>query len=276
MGRFKKIVSKIGIKWFVILILLVTFLAAGLYRALQVTHYNLSSDKITNSFTIALIADLHCTEFGENNQLLIEKIKAGKPDIIVLAGDIYRSYGCEQEREPANHLVEECVKIAPTYFVAGNHEKANWAYLTILEEVSERGATVLDNEYIELEINQNSVILAGATDPYWDGYSYLKEIQQLDGYKIMLTHYPMSYVMYEKYDFDLMLAGHAHGGQVRIPLLFPNGLYSPGQGYFPKYTGGLYEINDDFTLIVSCGLSLQREAKWRVFNRPELVFVTIG
>ena len=233
----------------IIPLILVVFSVIALFPVAEITYYRIKTDKISEPLTIALISDLHSTEYGNAHHRLLRSIARGEPDIIVLAGDIYRSYGDAQSRESTTKFIENCAKITTTYFEPGNHETANPDYWQILREVKETGAIVIDTPFIDI-----------------------------DDYRILVTHYPMDFQFYIGTDWnvDLMLAGHAHGGQVRIPLLFPQGLYSPDQGRFPKYTGGKYEINDDFTLIVSRGLSKVGPSRFRVFNRPELVFVTVG
>jgi hypothetical protein len=241
---------------------------------METTHYAVAADKIDQPLTIALIADLHCTKYGKNQHKLVEAVKNGNPDLILFAGDIFHHFG---DREPGLTLIRQSAEIAPTYYVAGNHEKRNPEYLQLLDEVRENGGIVLNDEIAELEINGNHLLLAGvAYSPPVFNHNYAEFVGDFDGYKILLTHYPEDYVYYPM--FDIMLAGHAHGGQVRIPWLVPNGLYSPGQRVFPNYTGGLYkidEIDNNLTLVVSRGLSKKYSAMFRVFNKPELVFVTV-
>jgi hypothetical protein len=254
------------ISLFAFVVLIVLFIESSV---MEVTHYEINSRSSHNinadGIRIALIADLHCTEYGENQQKLVSRIREGKPDLILLAGDIFHHFG---DREPGLALIREAVEVAPVYYVSGNHEWANPEESLLIDEVTENGGIVLEDEFVELEINGNPIILAGAK--HWR----FKELRNRDELKILLTHYPHDYSEHSHY-FDLMLTGHAHGGQVRVPLLFPNGLYAPGQGVLPKYTGGLYEHDNDFTLIVSKGLSKKYEAMFRILNRPELVFVTI-
>jgi hypothetical protein len=255
-----------------ILIPLVVFCVNLLLNVAEITHYSVESEEIGQSFTIALIADLHCTDYGKNQHRLVRSIKEGNPDLILFAGDIFHHFG---GLEQGFTLIAECAEIAPVYYVAGNHEERHKNYLKIIETVRENGATVLENEYVLLDINGNDVVLLGAKRSNSVGSGLLDEVNELDGYKIVLSHYPMGHLLYRDYDFDLMLSGHTHGGQVRIPLLAPKGLYTPCQGVFPRYTGGLYEITENFSLIVSRGLAKNYTAMFRVNNRPELVFVEV-
>ncbi|MCL2037288.1 MAG: metallophosphoesterase [Oscillospiraceae bacterium] len=276
----KRSKKKRKIRWIArgLIAALILIIVAAFFNVAEITEYTIVSDKIDEGFKIALITDLHCTSYGKEQQRLISSIKAGKPDIILLGGDIFHHHG---ERESGNILIAEAVKIAPVYFVPGNHEEANPEYLQILEEAEANGAIVLNNQIAEIEINGNPVILAGGNrDVFSMWYNAPEDFAERDDYKIALNHFPDMYTSIMGFGFDMMLSGHAHGGQVRIPLLFPQGLYTPGQGKFPKYTGGLYEFsgeydNADFKLIVSRGLSKRHSGQFRVFNRPELVFVTV-
>jgi predicted MPP superfamily phosphohydrolase len=273
-GKRGKSRKKWGKKRFLIYIPLFVLVVFAFYNKAEVTHYEIKSPKIGESVTIALVTDLHCTDYGENQVRLIKSIKAGSPDFILLGGDIFHSFG---EREKGFELIRGAAETAPTYFTAGNHEKDNSDYYQLLDEIRQCNATVLTDEAVELQINGNKIILAGGDDAYsmqnriLEGISDFKE---RDDFKILLNHYPEDERLYADFGFDVMMSGHAHGGEVRLPF-FPNGLYAPGQGLFPKYTGGMYEINDKFTLIVSRGLCKAHSAQFRMFNRPELVFVQL-
>ena len=258
-------------KRFLIWLSVIAFVVLAMYNGIEVTHYQSRSEKVDGKITIALVADLHCTNYGKNQSGLINLIKAGNPDLILLAGDIFHHFGT---REKGHELISETAKIAPVYYVAGNHEKANPEYREILREVTSCGGIVLDDEVTEISMNGNTVLLAGGDDSRVMKAKLREEFGNRDDFKIMLNHYPEEYRHYTD-DFDMMMAGHLHGGQVRIPFIMPNGLYAPRQGFFPKYTGSMYEITDNFTLVVSRGISKRRSGRFRIFNRPELVFVDI-
>ena len=126
-------------------------------------------------------------------------------------------------------------------------------------------------------------MVAGVEDPnkqLWEPFyhrafadSRFKEAQAIDAYKILICHRPETVKFYTEYGFDLVLSAHTHGGQVRFPPLV-NGLYSPGQGLFPKYSGGVYKIGSSF-LVVSRGLTTRRPLLPRIMNPPELVVIRI-
>jgi len=251
------------------LIILIIF---AMSNKIEVTRYEKTSDKINEKIRIALIADLHCTNYGENQSGLVELIKAESPDLILLAGDIFHHFG---KRTKGHELIAQASKIAPVYYVAGNHEKSNPEYEQILHEVEFHGGIVLDDDVIETVVNGNAVIIAGGDNSEMMKAKLKQKFPDSgEKFKLMLNHYPEEYIRYTD-DFDMMLAGHLHGGQVRIPFILPNGLWVPNQGFFPKYTGNMYNITDDFTLVVSRGISKRRSGRFRVFNRPELVFVDL-
>jgi hypothetical protein len=254
-------------------------------RLLEITTYEFHADSVGTPFTIAFIADHHNTPHGENQEDLLALIRETAPDIILLGGDIVCHVGT---REESAALIAGAVEIAPTYYVSGNHEQANPEYSRIRAEIRDLGAVVLQNEIVELDIRDNRVILAGSNDisvfnrRVAETGNSAAEIRNAgnsgNALTILLTHFPERAVHYSEYGFGLIFAGHAHGGQVRIPLIAPGGLYSPGQGAFPEYTGGKYELpaeDGGSALIVTRGLSLKRSARFRLNNRPELVFVNV-
>ncbi|MCL1881918.1 MAG: metallophosphoesterase [Oscillospiraceae bacterium] len=241
---------------------------------LEVTFFELTSDKIESEFRIALVADHHGTVFGENQEELLQELQQNQPDLILLAGDIFCHVDKTPELRVESHMmISGAVEIAPTYFVSGNHEQANPQYWNIRREIIELGAIILNETPHQLEINGNNIILAGQDIDI--DYTYELRFIEAGTFKIMLTHFPERVAHYEDSHFDVLMAGHAHGGQVRLPLIASNGLFAPGQGLFPRYTGGINELDDGSSLIVSRGLSRRRSARLRAFNRPELMFIDI-
>ncbi|MDR0569544.1 MAG: metallophosphoesterase [Spirochaetaceae bacterium] len=263
------------------------FCAAGLFLisgcvSIKTVSYSLSSDKFIEgtSLGLILIADLHSTVYGENQRVLIEKIRSAAPDAILLAGDIV------DDAAPiaGTRLLLEGVKdIAPLYYVTGNHEYMRKDFQEIMDELRAYGVRVLSDEYERIEIRGNSITVAGVEDPYRGFlYEYHQEesmrkafaaLRNLKEYTILIAHRPERIAEYTRYGFDLIVSGHAHGGQVRIPPLI-NGLYAPDQGLFPKYAGGLYR-HGGVSHIVSRGLSLTHPRLPRIFNPPELVYITV-
>jgi predicted MPP superfamily phosphohydrolase len=179
----------------------------------------------------------------------------------------------------------EAIKdIAPVFYVTGNHEIWSRDVDSIKDVFRSYGVTVLENETIEVVIGDVPLIIGGAEDPDINRYerrplAWKDEVTEAfsgmndtESFRLLLSHRPEQISVYEDLSFDLVLSGHAHGGQVRIPFLF-NGLLAPNQGFFPKYAGGLYE-HDNFTHIVSRGVSFNPRLP-RVFNPPEIVVIDV-
>jgi predicted MPP superfamily phosphohydrolase len=240
--------------------------------------------------TILLITDLHSAVYGGDQGPLIGAAREARPDLIFLAGDIV-----DDKRPPlgAELLLRGIRGLAPVFYVTGNHEfKAGAA--GIRERMEAAGVTVLSGAYKRLKVRGREIIVAGIEDPdkkeredpLYDPEGTMegafRSLDSLPGFKILIAHRPEHIGAYRRYAFDLVVSGHAHGGQWRIPRLLPNGLYSPGQGLFPKYTGGLYRFKrikpaagGDMVLIVSRGLSLDRPPLPRFGNKPELSVIRL-
>ncbi|OPH36810.1 metallophosphoesterase [Moraxella lacunata] len=235
------------------------------------------SDKILN---IALITDLHACYYGDNQKWLIDILKQKQPDVILLGGDIYDD---QMPFDNADELLSQLPDIAPTYYVDGNHE--NWLsradYNKVMAKIHTHGVSIIHGKSIS--VPNTNVVIHGISDP--DGGAFDKDLKTVtdnlnndtkNHVHILLTHRPEHIDTYLNYPFDIIMAGHAHGGQWRVPFVI-NGVYAPNQGLFPKYAGGLYEFaNDDNTkFIVSRGLARESTRVPRLFNRPELVFVSL-
>ncbi|NLD59086.1 MAG: metallophosphoesterase [Clostridiales bacterium] len=256
-----------------VLLLLAAMVAAALYRGLVVRRYRISTTKLPvgERLRLVFLADLHCTLHGKDQSALLDLIAEQKPDAILLGGDIV-----DDVRPMANALTLLAGLRAlgvPTYYVSGNHELWRNDYPDVKRIVESYGIAVLDGDFAEL----GPVRLCGIGDP--SGYgNYEKALANAfaglrdDRFNVLFAHRPERIEQYRKYPFDLVLAGHAHGGQVRIPLIL-NGLFAPNQGLFPKYAGGEYRIGGT-AMIVSRGLSHYPRLP-RVFNPPEVVVVDI-
>lgn len=240
-------------------------------NVLTVTKLEVQSAKIPSAFDgyrIVQLSDLHSHSFGERQHKLAERVKQVKPDVIVYTGDLIdlRKGGASAGYE----LMEEMVKIAPVYFVTGNHE---WRVFGEQEKhLQAIGVQVLRNEGAALQRDGEMIHLLGIDDPMMTGTEEALEkarqpAVQPSPYTILLSHRPELFSLYEKAGMDLVFSGHAHGGQVRLP--FVGGLYAPGQGILPDYTAGAYTRSSS-TMIVSRGLG-NSLAPQRIFNRPEIV-----
>ncbi|MBQ8508971.1 MAG: metallophosphoesterase [Clostridia bacterium] len=259
-----------------LLILLAIFLRAALRSDLRTVVYTIESDKIASPVRLALITDLHSCGYGENMSDLIGAMEAAAPDAVLLGGDIFDD---ELPHDNAFTFISEAAERWPCYYVSGNHEYWSRELHDIKAALDDAGVTVLEGTSVELTVGGNTLLLAGVDDP--DSKLLDEQLAAVSAdakesglYAVLLSHRPELIERYRQSPFDLVLCGHAHGGQWRLPGLI-NGLYAPGQGLFPKYAGGQYAL-DDTTMIVSRGLA--RETTWvpRIFNRPELVIIGLS
>lgn len=262
------------------IVLTVVFFAAAFDVRLHIKHYEITTDQTAETIRIALITDLHSCRYGEEEKKLIRAIDSRQPDLILFGGDI-----CDDILPDDN--VESLLKgIAgryPCYYVTGNHEYWSGRIDDILELFRSCHVTVLNGSCDTIKIGEQTVTICGITDPDATVYTGSPDTKtQLDSlsfghdpdrYTLLLAHRPELIGLYLQYDFDLILSGHTHGGQWRLPGIV-NGLYAPNQGWFPRYAGGMY-VKDNRVMIVSRGLARESTKVPRIFNRPELVIVTI-
>ena len=241
--------------------------------------------------SLALLSDLHARPY-EN---VIRSLQAHKPSLIAITGDIvYGSFPVD-DQSPLNTqpnvlpFLSACTSIAPTYLSLGNHEQ-------MLDEeditdIRQTGVVVLDNQWEKA----GKIIIGGLSSEYVTEYQEFrkgqhgvryprKEISQSErkprtdwlveyaaqpGYHILLSHHPEYYELIPE-KVDLILCGHAHGGQwnyYSFRRKRPCGVFAPGQGFFPKYTSGIYD-----RMIVSRGLSNTARIP-RIFNPTEIVYI---
>lgn len=253
--------------------------------ALTVSHVELDLLPGEGSFTIAQVSDLHNAEFGGGNGELLTILEEAEPDLIAITGDLIDSR--RTDPAPALAFLEGAVELAPVCYVTGNHEfRAYDAYQGLKSQMEELGVIVLENESMVLEEVPLRVI--GLDDPSFgvrsDPSATPEQILQgaltalapqageEDLCTVLLAHRPEYVELYAQYGADLVLSGHAHGGQVRLPGV--GGLYAPGQGFLPAYTSGLYQIGET-SLVVSRGLG-NSLFPLRVNNRPEVVLVELA
>lgn len=254
--------------------------------ALMTNAVAISSSRIPAAFSgfrIAQVSDLHNAEFGKNNAELLKLLSESRPDIIVITGDLI----------DANHtdvgialgFAQESVRIAPTYYVTGNHEAASQQYDTLKAGLEEAGVIVLEDEAISLERGGETISLIGLADPDFTvkGEMFgeapvmvsakLKNLNDGEGkYTIMLSHRSELFETYVNCGIDLVFAGHAHGGQFRLPFI--GGVIAPNQGLFPKYDAGLY-TDGGTNMVVSRGIG-NSIIPLRFNNRPEIVLVELN
>ena len=237
-----------------------------------------------------LISDLHNHSFGHNNIVLVKKIRKLQPDLILMAGDFLNS------DSPDSHvpleLIPQLADITPVYYSLGNQEDDyinNSEGCTLIADIESAGATVLDKDYVRIEVNGTDIVIGGIYEYAFgvdgivdkskmpaDTFDYLASFQSEPSFKIMMAHRPESFVGGQAktaWDIDLVLSGHLHGGQVIIP--FKGGLYGGDFGWFPKYTFGEFHFSGVKTLIITRGLGSGQQKLPRFNNMPEIVMIQL-
>lgn len=285
------------IKCWLALISVVGIVAGIIYyqnNTVTVTEYKIKDNKIPKSFDdfkIVQLSDIQNEYEGDKLAYLLKKVKKEKPDIIAITGDLVdiRKYNPDTTLELLNKLKE----IAPIYFIYGNHDiliNGDSYNKRIVEEMQEIGVKILNSASDTIIKGNDSINILGIQDPSISFYSQelsniadsdnkmkyiLEDVESKktdkEAFTILLSHRPEYFKTYTEFDFDIVLSGHAHGGQARIP--FVGGLYAPGQGILPKYTSGIHEDNNT-KLIISRGLGNSR-CPIRVFNTPEIVSIVL-
>ena len=253
--------------------------------AIELNEYQIKSEELPETFEgfrIVQVSDLHNTEIGEENTKLLKLIENAKPDIIVITGDIVDSY--HTDVEVSLRFVEKAVRIAPCYYVTGNHEArfSKEFFQSFEEKLKEYGVQVLHDESVMLEKDGEYILLAGLDDPtfasnhkgirYSNLSTHIKELFSEEGFHILLSHRPELFETYVEADVDLVFSGHAHGGQFRLP--FVGGLVAPNQGFFPEYDAGLF-LEDGTNMVVSRGIG-NSIIPVRFHNRPEVIVVELS
>ncbi len=267
----KKLKHKIVI---ITIIIFALFILVGLDMRLKVVHYEFSGNV---DIKIAHISDLHGCYYGKNMNTLVEAINKENPDIIVYTGDIFDD---KVAYKNSITFIDQTSQYL-SYYVNGNHEYWSNDMDNIRNILNEHGVIILDDKTAHLSINDNNINISGIEDPE-AGKGLSHQLNSLNmkqdayfknPYNILLAHRPENIEEYLKYDFDLILAGHTHGGQWRIPYIL-NGLFAPNQGLFPKYAGGSYKMGNT-NFVVSRGLSRESTLVPRFYNHPELVIIKI-
>ncbi len=235
---------------------------------LNVVHYEIDSEKITAPVKIAFLSDVHNSFYGKGQCELVDAIEDFGADIVLFGGDLFDEHN---GTDNSWALVDALAGEYPCFYAIGNHELKTRIADYYKYEMTKRGVIVLADSSSVVEVNGQKIRICG-TEHFSDRKVY-KELDEL--YSIDLHHYPDDFPMMSKKGFDLILSGHAHGGQWRIPYIL-NGLYAPAEGFFPKYAGGYYNENGT-EMIVSRGLykNLSCIVMPRIFNRPELVLITL-
>lgn len=270
----------------IIVALLAVGLAAILLHPVELTveFYSINAD-ISQAVRIVHLTDLHSCEYGEQNKELLALVKNMDPDLILMTGDMID----ESSESPSViiDLISALSAEAPLYYGYGNHETEwqNRHTEDLAEILSEAGAIVVNGEYIDTEINGQPIRIGGYSGYYRNPGMLYKSDEQMqsdiafaddfentDRFKILLCHIPTVWLNWNKidvYPVDLVLSGHYHGGQIRLPII--GGLYAPYVGLFPKYTKGVFE-GKAAACVLSAGLA---NSCIRLNNPPEIISIDL-
>jgi len=274
------------IKKGIIIATIITTVAVFCYwqnNDISITNIDFTNSKVPHNFNdykILQVSDLHNKEFGKNQNKLVELTKEINPNIIVVTGDLIDSR--RTNIDIGVNYMSQAAKIAPTYYIPGNHESRIDEYDKLEKMLSKEGVKILSNDSENIKINNQELTLLGMEDiSFINSENRKKEFSSIlsnlknksnDHLTILLSHRPDLIDIYAKQNIDLVFTGHAHGGQIRLPFI--GGLLSPGQGFLPKYTSGVYE-KDNTKMIVNRGLG-NSLFPLRIFNRPELIVTTLN
>lgn len=265
--------------WWILpaLAILVVLTLIALDERLILRTYTVASPKLTAEVRLAVVTDFHSSDNAEEVAAMVASYA---PDAVLLVGDLFDDDTANRPTERTLSLMRQLSAQYPCYYVSGNHEAWTGEMDALYQQTEEAGVTVLRMSSGVLTVRGQRIALCGIPDPYEMVFSgapdteeqlrqALEDVDSAD-FTVLLAHRPELLAKYAQFPLDLVVSGHAHGGQVRIPGVL-NGLYAPNQGWFPKLAGGAY-TQDGTTLIVSRGLAVRTRLP-RIFNRPEVVLV---
>lgn len=275
----------------IITIVFMILLSFGFYSSkhfLRESIYSIPNSKVGNRIRIVQLTDLHNSEFGENNSKLVSRVAVQQPDLILITGDLLNQD--MKETQIATGLIEGLQDIAPVYVSYGNHEVGyERKYGTDLRALyTEAGATVLEYDWLDLEVKGQKIRLGGLYGYCLPGKyletgearanecAFLEQFQNTEDLSILMCHMPVCWLIngsLDEWNVDVVFAGHSHGGQILIPGI--GGLWAPDQGWFPGRVQGLFYSQDgEKTLVLSRGLG-NREKIPRFNNIPEILVTEI-
>lgn len=269
----------------ILIILLIAALLSAWGFTMETVYYTVKTDKLDKKVRIVFISDLHnCFYGGTDQSALIDEVHEASPDIVIFGGDVIDMWG---GTDNAIKLMTELSKKYPCFYTPGNHEEMRDDESEFFEKVSGI-CPVLMGEYRDITVNEQDIRIYGVLDSvaYGEHKTQLEEcFDTLNSsrYNILIAHQPEQIDSYLgeglkiPAGFDLILSGHAHGGQWRLPKVLDQGLYAPDQGIFPDYTSGMYEYGNTVH-IISRGLARPLRMIFipRIFNHPELSVIDIG
>lgn len=270
-------------------------LAVYLYlqnRLIEISDYTVTIPNLHNSMKgkkIVQLSDIHLRPsfnkgFIEN---IIEKVNVQDPDLIVITGDLVQAALSDFIDVPIRKLCEGLSNIAPTYLVTGNHdiESGKFEDLSYILNTSNVKLLIDEAEWVSFDEGNTGIVLMGLAerrDMLTASKPRLRNIEltsgMMDQPKILLAHHPEYFEDYlddKTKAPDLILSGHTHAGQARLPIL--GGFYAPSQGFFPKYDFGIFSRKDNpaIRMIVTRGIG-NSTFPLRINNRPEIVVITLN
>ena len=260
-----------------VLAILVVLTLIALDERLILRTYTVVSPKLTAEVRLAVVTDFHSSDNADD---VVAMVTSCAPDAVLMVGDMFDDDIANRPTERTLSLMRQLSAQYPCYYVSGNHEAWTGEMDALYQQTEEAGVTVLRMSSGVLTVRGQRIALCGIPDPYEMVFSgapdteeqlrqALEDVDSAD-FTVLLAHRPELLAKYAQFPLDLVVSGHAHGGQVRVPGVL-NGLYAPNQGWFPKLAGGAY-TQDGTTLIVSRGLAVRTRLP-RIFNRPEVVLV---
>lgn len=260
-----------------VLAILVALALIALDERLILRTYTVASPKLTAEVQLAVVTDFHSSDNADDVAAMVASCA---PDAVLLVGDLFDDDTQNRPPERTLSLMRQLSAQYPCYYVSGNHEVWTGEMDALYQQTADAGVMVLRMSSGVLTVRGQRIALCGIPDPYEMVFSgapdteeqlrqAMENVDSAD-FTVLLAHRPELLAKYAQFPLDLVVSGHAHGGQVRIPGVL-NGLYAPNQGWFPKLAGGAY-TQDGTTLIVSRGLAVRTRLP-RIFNRPEVVLV---
>jgi len=222
-------------------------------------------------FRVVQLTDLHGREFGRGNEKLLAAVAAEEPDLIVLTGDFIES---ADDLPAVDRLTAQLTKLAPVYFVSGNHDWASGEISALAALLERNGVRYLRNEAERFEKDGQSILIAGVEDPNsWAAMlrpdALAAQLNETDpgSFILLLGHRNYWVEEYPDLPVDLIFCGHTHGGVIRLPVV--GGLLGTNKDLFPVHEAGVF-VSGRYTMVVSTGLTGSHGIP-RFLNNPQVL-----
>lgn len=249
------------------------FLGCGFqYHKIDTTEYIIHTKKVNDEIKICVLADLHCRRYGDKQERIKGIVDKMQPDLIIIPGDLF---DIDRDFNISFELIS-VLQNYPVYFTSGNHDQ----YLKEIDDLRNRlkqmGVRVLENTTEVFQKGNTTIEICGLSDMGRKPNIEPKQLDvmyQTDNYRVLISHRPDYIDFYKEISCNLIISGHVHGGQWRIPFI-NKGIYAPQQGLFPKYYDGIHRLKNKY-LVISRGLASGDPHIPRLYNNPEIVYITI-